>query len=86
MRWPSPIHARLDALVKCAEEVGEVTNRAELVAALVLAADEDGKRLSDAVRRLRQATVEDTLLEKQRRSAGAVIELDARRPGRRPAR
>jgi hypothetical protein len=60
---PAAISDRVDALVALTEEIGERTNRRELIASLILAAPTRGEDLSNTLRRYRRATVRDTLLQ-----------------------
>lgn len=85
MLWPAPVHRRLDGLVKCAVDAGEGSSlsRAELVAALICGASEDGKQLRNTLERFRLAKVRDVVLERDGLGADAtVITLESRRPGR----
>ncbi len=83
--WPAPIDERLRTLVEAAVSVGEnpSLSRSELLAALVFGATNDGLELSALLRRYRTAKARDTL-PLPVDTAGQVISLSARRPGRRP--
>lgn len=86
MVWPAPLYYRLDGLVKCAVDAGESArlSRAELVAALICVAPEDGKQLRNALEHFRLAKVRDVVLASERTEPSAdVIMLESRRPGRR---
>jgi hypothetical protein len=72
----------LDRLVTLAEEIGERTNRKELIAAIVATIDLDGGRLSDGLRRYRTMTVRDCLPGQA--DDTKVIRLAERKPGPRP--
>lgn len=80
--WPAPIDQRLDALRNLAIDAGESTSlsRAELLAALVAAAEPDGAALRGALERYRLASVRDIALNTEDED---VIILSQRRPGRR---
>jgi hypothetical protein len=80
---PPPISGRVDALVTVARSAGERTSRKELVSALINGASDLGVDLSDAVRRLRLATLEQTLVPDQDPS---LITAPQRRPGPRTHR
>ncbi len=62
---PSPLNTRLDGLVELANEAGENTIRKELVAALILEAEESGETLSEIVRGYRVAVARDAVVEGQ---------------------
>lgn len=86
MNWPAPIHRRLDDLVRNAVDAGEATSlsRAELVAALICSASEEGSDLRRILERFRLAKVRDTVVGGDRLEVGRkVITLESRRPGRR---
>ena len=81
---PSPLNARLDALVARANRSGENTSRKELFAALILDASDEAAPLVEAVRAYRTALAEQAI------PAGAdpsefLSERDTR-PGPRPRR
>jgi hypothetical protein len=79
---PFPISERIDDIVASAEEVGERTNRKEVIAALVLSTSIDGPAIGEAIRALRKARAIDALgLEN---SNGLEITPRERRPGPRP--
>ena len=59
---PRPLNARLDALVELANRAGENTTRKEVMAALILAAPDDGGALADRVRTYRRARAQDTVI------------------------
>ena len=75
---PVPISHRLDLLVELVEtEAGERTSRKELLAALILAAGDDGKELARSLRIYRSQTAASVL------TPGAELEQGlALRPGR----
>ena len=52
--WPADIDDRLNLLVRAAAAAGERTNRAELLAALVAAADTAPDQLADLLHRYRR--------------------------------
>ena len=60
---PSPLNARLDALVALANSAGESTSRKEVLAALILAAPDTGADIGELVRTYRTASVEDVVTE-----------------------
>jgi hypothetical protein len=77
LRWEEPVEQRVVALVHLAEDLAaENTSKSELVAALVMAAPEDGEAISRLIRTYRRSTMGDALV------AGAeIVELGIRRPG-----
>jgi hypothetical protein len=78
--WPFPIEAKLDVLLRRAEEAGERTNRKEVVAALISEFTGDGEDLSELLRRYRRITVRELLPQSEN-----VIDMTQRRkPGPRP--
>lgn len=88
LSWPCPIDGRLDGLVRLAIEAGEGESltRAELLAALVLAAEPDGDGLVNVLRTYRRAKAGDAVLPSGGDQAdGNVIRFGARKPGRRPS-
>lgn len=80
-RWPVALDQRLDQLVERAGGVGEKTNRRDLLAALLLAADHDGAHLSALVRKFRLATVGDAVLVEPGDESADVIEFRHHSPG-----
>lgn len=84
MSLPSPLNARLDALVSRANAAGENTSRKELLAALILGAPEAGDDLGVAVRRYRTAKSGDAVVDGE--DASAFLDERAVRPGPRPRR
>ncbi|MFC6067032.1 hypothetical protein [Streptomyces ochraceiscleroticus] len=52
--WPTDIDRRLNLLVRAAAAAGERTNRAELLAALVTAAETDPDQLAELLHRYRR--------------------------------
>jgi hypothetical protein len=58
---PTPLNARLDSLVERADRVGELTSRKELLAALLLAAPDEGHALSMLIRTYRTARAADAV-------------------------
>ena len=80
--WPAPVDERLNELVKniSAVSAGDVS-RSRLLAALVADAPDSGSALDDLIRQYRGLTAGAVL----RQEAG-TIELQERRPGRRPRR
>ena len=79
---PAPISARVDALVAVIEQHGERTNRKELIAALILAAQAEADDLAAAIRRYRRALIRDALLDPE--SAIVALDLPPQKPGPRP--
>jgi hypothetical protein len=75
---PPAISGRLDALVLQARAAGYRTSRKELVCALIAAASHLGVQLNEAVRRLRLATVRDTVVADQ---DPTLVTEPRRRPG-----
>lgn len=82
MKWPAPLHQRLNELVDLAVAAGEKTSRSELTAALVLNAVEDGQELGRLIHNLRLARVRDVLVNRAAIGKDAkVITLVGRSPG-----
>ena len=79
---PASISARLDALVDLAEEAGPRLYRKDLVAALILAAPENGEELAELFLQFRRATVDDAAVSDDQ--LAHVLDLRRRRPGPRP--
>lgn len=79
---PGPLSERVDQLVERIRTEGTVP-RWELVSALILAAPEDPKYLSEILRKFREATVRDALVGVA--PSDSVLVLDTHRPGHRPA-
>lgn len=77
---PVSLDQRLDQLVERAGSVGEKTNRRELLAAPLLAADHDGADLSTLVRKFR-STVGDAVLVEPGNESADVIEFRHHSPG-----
>ncbi|SEB99924.1 hypothetical protein SAMN04489844_1478 [Nocardioides exalbidus] len=80
IRWPVALDQRLDDLVQRANDAGSNTNRRELIAALLLAADHDGDGLNDVVRTYRKAVVRDAPLAPDDHGAD-VLDFERHRPG-----
>jgi hypothetical protein len=81
---PTPLNARLDALVRRATAAGENTSRKEVLAALVFDAVSDPDELSVALRRYRKATAKDAKLPGE--PLEDFLEDRERKPGPRPRR
>lgn len=81
---PSPLNARLDALVARANHAGENTSRKELLAALILATSDQPEDLVEAVRSFRVAKASDVVPEGE--NAAELLQERDRRPGPRPRR
>jgi len=79
---PLAISDRVDALVTVVEQAGERTSRKELIASLILAAGADGEELATVLRRYRQTSVRDALVE----PVSGPNAVRVRRPGPRPRR
>ena len=82
---PTPLSARLDALVQIARDGGERTNRKELIAALILAASESDTAIARAVRTYRRATVQNAFVAGQDREPFLDTRPSPRGPRRRTA-
>lgn len=80
--WPLPIEAKLEALLRRTEEVGERTSRKEIVAALIAAADNDGENMSMLLRSYRTITVRELLGVSEDENVIPITER--RKPGPRP--
>jgi hypothetical protein len=78
---PHVISGRLDDLVDRANAAGENTNRKELIAAIILACNLDGSRLSTTLRKYRKSTVESAILNSSPDTHGQPIEVGAKKPG-----
>ena len=63
-RIPLALDQRLDALVSRAVVAGERTTRAELLQALVLECERDGRELGEMLRRLRTSSNADAVLDR----------------------
>ena len=81
---PLPLTRRLDLLTVRLEDGGDRGYRKELIAALILAAPEDGDALSALLRRYRTAAARDAAVTGH--PATAVLDGDRPRPGRRARR
>jgi len=80
--WPLPIEAKLEVLLRRAEEAGERTSRKEVVAALIAGYNPDGKKVAALLKRYRRITVRELLAVPQDEN---VIDIEQRRkPGPRP--
>ena len=55
--WPESVDQRLDELLQLVLMTGAHASRAQLLAALVVAAERDGEKLAEAVRAYRRMTV-----------------------------
>jgi hypothetical protein len=77
-----PISDLLDLLVSRTEAVGERTSRKELIAALILAAPSDGRKIASLLRRYRLASTGDTGVDSTGNEAPGPSM--PRRPGPRP--
>lgn len=78
---PDVVSERLDALVKQLEDSGTRVTRADLVAALLLAASTDAEELDRLVRAYRKAVVADAYVGDRQ---GPGLRLRAAQPGPRP--
>jgi hypothetical protein len=76
VRWEPPVDERLADLLQLVRDVGGRASRAELLAALVVAAPADGKALHELILGYRTADVSSVSLSGQ-----DVIDLGSRRPG-----
>lgn len=83
LRWPVALDRRLDDLLDRAEDAGERTNRRELIAALLLAAEYDGDELRELLRTYRTALVRDAPLATDVED-GNVLKFEPPSPGPRP--
>jgi hypothetical protein len=81
---PLQVSRRLDRLVALVNEEGLRVFRKDLVAALILLADEDPKQLMEAVLALGKARNRDAMAPGEREAE--VLQFDRPRPGRRPRR
>jgi hypothetical protein len=79
LRWPIALDAKLDRLLDAATDAGERTNRKEIVAALLAAADHDGPALGEIIRAYRTMKVRDALPAQPH--GARVVELAHHRPG-----
>ena len=85
IRWPIALDQRLDDLVARADDAGASTNRRELIAALLLAADLTGTQLVEVVMTFRTALVKDAPLTPENHGVD-VLEFRAHKPGPRTQR
>ena len=83
LAFVAPINERLDQLVERADEEGARTTRKELLAALILAAPEEGATLRDAVLSYRTSRARDAAVGGD---PARVLELRRHRPGPRGRR
>jgi hypothetical protein len=81
---PTPLSARLDALVESANAGGARTNRKELLAALVLDATDSSEALAEVVKRVRTASVKDAFVSGQ--PTEPFLDPTPAPPGPRPTR
>lgn len=81
---PIAISEKLDRLVLLAREEGLRVYRKDLLAALVLVADEDSKDLASIVLRFGRAKSRDAMAADREKEK--VVRLDRPKPGRRPRR
>jgi hypothetical protein len=83
IRWPFPLEERLKQLVSMVEdEAGENTTKTEVVAALILAAPEDGEKLAGILRRYRLASVGDAIVGSDAGVQPNIIEFQRGKVGR----
>ena len=75
VNWPRTVDRRLDELVERLRENGERTDRTELLAALVAAAETDPERLQRTLRAYRIARVRDVLIDAPRDSTIARLPI-----------
>ena len=80
LRWPVALDQRVDDLVERANDAGGNTNRRELIAALLLAADYDGDALADLLKKYRTAAVRDAPLRPEAHGAD-VLDFAKHKPG-----
>ena len=80
--WPAPVDQRLNELLEefIAVSAGDIS-RSKLLAAIVAATPSTGSELQQLVRRYRELTAGDVVLQE----AGPIT-LQTRQPGRRPRR
>lgn len=81
---PTPLDARLDALVRRANAAGESTSRKELLAALLLDAPENPDQLTRALRAYRTARADQVVVDGD--PPGRYLTEAEKRPGPRPRR
>jgi hypothetical protein len=84
-RQPSPVSARIDALVSLAGGKGARTNRSELLGALILAAPEDPQELFDRVIEYRQARADAAAIKADSPSNVLEFKRHPRGPRKRSA-
>lgn len=80
---PYPLRDRLDALIRELDLGGANPRLYELVATLILHAEEDRDKLVELYNAYRNATPEAAALKQ---AAGTVVQFRRRRPGRPPGR
>lgn len=81
---PLQISRRLDRLVLLVDSEGLRVFRKDLVAALILAVEEDPEKLAELVVELRKAKNRDAMPPEEQ--SADVLRFDRPRPGRRPRR
>lgn len=81
---PVQVSRRLDRLVDLAADGGLRAYRKDVVAALILAAEEDSSVLSDLLLRFGRARNRDAMVREEQ--AVPVVHIDRPKPGRRPKR
>jgi hypothetical protein len=79
LRWPAAVDDKLDRLLESAFDVGERTNRKELLAALVATTGFSGAELGSMLRTYRRMSVRDVL--DQLPAETTVVQLTAHKPG-----
>ena len=80
--WPLPIEAKLEALLRRTEEVGERTSRKRSSRRSITAADNDGENMSMLLRSYRTITVRELLGGSEDENVIPITER--RKPGQWP--
>jgi hypothetical protein len=79
LSFPIPINQRIDLLCDLADEEGIETSRKDLVAALVLAAEPNPRKLAAAIQRYRKARAREAAVGPG--DEENVLRLQVRKPG-----
>jgi hypothetical protein len=82
LSFPIPLDQRIDSLCELADEEGAATSRKELVAALILDAPAQPKRLAALIKTYRKAAARNAAINPA--GEGNVLHFQPRKPGRRP--